>query len=99
MHVWGVLRPFDDWNIDRTLKTDGVYALYEGRKILYLGAAKGGEGIKGKLISHKNNLEDECIARATHFRYEHRNEPDSRLLELLNEHKEAYGFLPKCNPL
>jgi hypothetical protein len=97
MHVWGVLRPFDDWHINRVLRTAGVYALYEGRETIYLGTAKGGEGVRGMLINHKDGLEGECTKQATHFRYEHSNDPDSRLLELLDEYNKVYGSLPKCN--
>ena len=81
-------------NVSRAPRKRGVYALYAGRYLLYLGMAGGGEDtIRSRLRTHLG----EQAHGATRYKRETSREPQARLQELLDEHVARYGDLPAQN--
>jgi hypothetical protein len=74
----------------------GIFALWEGDELIYLGRASPGATIRQRLEEH---LEQrcECTTRASHYSWELSLRPEARELELLREFTAQFGRMPKCN--
>jgi hypothetical protein len=74
----------------------GVFALWEGDELIYLGRASPGATIRQRLEEH---LEQRvaCTTRASHYSWELSLRPAQRELEILREFNRQLGRLPKCN--
>lgn len=76
----------------------GVYVLYEGQELIYIGRAAGvGVTLKSRLTSHNGGYEGPCTQRATSFCYEACHNSPAREVELLEWYKGKFGRLPRCN--
>ena len=74
----------------------GVYALYRGNELIYIGKAEQEGGLKAKLLVHL--LSDEpCIRNTTSYRFEACDNPKKREETLLQAYKASYSRLPCCN--
>jgi hypothetical protein len=76
----------------------GVFALWEGDELIYVGRASAGATIRQRLEEH---LEQrfECTTRASHYSWELSLRPAERELEILRDFNRQLGRLPKCNAL
>jgi hypothetical protein len=72
----------------------GVYILYGGARVLYIGRAA---DIRARLQQHSDGEVCDCSRRATHYSWEIALQPRVRELELLHEQREQDGALPPCN--
>jgi hypothetical protein len=98
----GINTPFHNFTDDEIRQApiyDGVYALYESSTTIYIGKGEGQEGIRGRLIAHKEGYEGECTRYADYFNYEPVFNPSQREAELLQEYKLLWGKLPRCNDI
>jgi hypothetical protein len=76
----------------------GVYALWNGDTLIYIGNASGtGATIHSRLLSHLAGGACGCSREATHYSWEIAPHPGLRELEMLQEHRAASGELPYCN--
>jgi hypothetical protein len=99
MPVSGDLYAFTEENIDKSPTDKGVYSLHQGDETTYIGKGDGENGIRERLQAHKRGDEGPCTQRATAYRREVCNDPESRERELLLEYRRAYGKLPRCNEI
>jgi len=97
MAISGDKHEFTKENVDKSPAETGVYALYDGNVTIYIGRASGTDTIRARLQSHKRGDEGSCTQKATDYRREVCNNPFSREKELLEEYKESFGKLPRCN--
>jgi len=74
----------------------GIFALWEGDELIYLGRASPGATIRERLEEHLERR-CECTTRASHYSWELSLRPDARELELLREFTAQFGRVPKCN--
>ena len=77
------------WRFTRPLVEDapdhpGVYALWDGERLLYLGCAKGAETLREKLIEHFENDSSGC-PRPTHYSWEIARQPLERASEIARQ--------------
>lgn len=72
----------------------GVYILYRGSEVLYIGRAV---SIQSRLQDHMDGAVCECSRRATHYSWELVLQPHLREAEMLQEQRERAGALPPCN--
>jgi predicted GIY-YIG superfamily endonuclease len=72
----------------------GVYLLYAGRRLIYIGRAA---DIRARLQEHMRGEVCECSRAASHYSWEIVLQPRMRELELLQEQRAAAGGLPPCN--
>ena len=93
------VRPFTKDLVDKSPDAHGVYALYDGDTLIYVGRAQGkGVTIRSRLQRHRDGAEGACTAVATHYRREVREDAKEREAELLTEYKRANkGKMPRCN--
>jgi hypothetical protein len=78
-------------------KDMGVYALWRGNQLLYIGRALGTSStILSCLDEHMSGARCECSKVATHYSWEIVLQPTVREAELLQEQRQA-GGLPPCN--
>ena len=72
----------------------GVYTLWDDEEAVYHGRAEGGSAtIRSRLLEHF--YADK--SRATHYSWELCRDPAAREAELLAEHRQAFGRLPRLN--
>lgn len=106
--AWPVLRtvideislawPFTDAAIDFSPTSPGVYLLYRNGRLIYIGLAVNGSGIRRELESHRRGARGECTRGATAFLYEPAADPLPLHRRYLSAHRQRYGGrLPPCN--
>ena len=85
-------------NVNGAPEVHGVYALYDGAELIYIGRADGkGITIRSRLQCHFRGDEGPCTQAATsYWRAAHSN-PKAREVELLSEYERKWGRLPRCN--
>ncbi len=86
-------------NLKSAPKSHGVYILYEGDRLIYIGRAAGKDvTINSRLNSHASGSEGACTKAFTHYRREKTENAEARETELLEEYKQANnGQRPACN--
>jgi hypothetical protein len=97
MTLQGEKYRFSDDDIAHAPERSGIYVLYSGSQIIFIGKAIGCHTIKSKLQSHKRGNEGPCTRQATHFVREVSPSPANRERDLLQEYKNLYLRLPPCN--
>ena len=85
--------------VNNAPEKQGVYALYDGQELIYIGRASGeGVTIRSRLQAHHRGDDGRCTQQAIHYRREVTTDPISREQELLEEYKRAHdGRLPHCS--
>ena len=99
MTLQGERYRFSDDDIAHAPERSGIYVLYNGPQIIFIGKATGKSTIKSKLQSHKRGNEGPCTRHATHFVREISPSPANREHDLLQEYKNLYLRLPACNEI
>jgi len=102
MPISGPRYRFNSWQITGAAPEAGVYALWNGEELIYIGRAYGrsdapdaASTIRGRLLDHytKRAMPHD----ATHFSYELAAQPAKREAELLLEFQAANARLPRWN--
>jgi hypothetical protein len=90
--------PFTRRMVDGAPADQGVYALWRGADLVYIGRALGGAStIRSRLLDHMSGAACACTQAATHYSWEIVLQPVVRELELLQDHTQRVGSLPPCN--
>lgn len=90
--------PFTDAAVDLSPTAPGVYLLYKNGRLIYIGIAVNGSGIRQELQGHLTGVHGACTSAATAFIYEPTAEPLRLHRHYLAEHRNRYGGrLPPCN--
>ena len=100
MQIDGELRIFSEDNIAHAPEEAGVYALYRGDSLIYIGRAEGGltvTTIRAHLKNHQAGHFGPLASQATHYRCEVHPDPVAREHELLREYEALHGHPPACN--
>ena len=98
MPVNGDSYAFSDENLSKAPDSAGVYVLYQNGTCIYIGRAQGGSTtIRSRLKDHKSGREGRCTQVADTYKREPCSNPITRERELLEEFKQSYGKLPRCN--
>lgn len=74
----------------------GVYALWNGEELVFVGRASQGATIRACLIDHLDGS-CPCTRSATHYTWELSLQPAAREAEVLGEFQARFGRLPRCN--
>ena len=90
--------PFTDAAVEVSPTSPGVYLLYRDGRLIYIGLAVNGAGIRQELQSHRRGAYGSCTQAASAFLYELSADPMALHRRYLREHRERYGGrLPPCN--
>jgi hypothetical protein len=95
MPIAGDVIPFTEANVDSSPAQSGVYALFDGKAVVYYGCSD--TSIRGRLQCHLRGDEGPCTRGASHYKREVTSKPKAREKELLDAFKAANGRLPRCN--
>ena len=74
----------------------GIYALWQGEEMIYLGRSLNG-GIQSALLQHLEGRDGACTRAATHYSWEISLWPTLRESEVLAEFVAAHKRKPRCN--
>ena len=91
---------FNNDNVSRAPSQHGIYILYQGNELIYIGRAIGeGVTIQSRLSAHLRGEEGRCTQSATKYQREilSARAAQEREVNFLNWHKQQYGRLPRCN--
>lgn len=98
MPVSGTKYEFTQKNLDNAPDTAGVYALFNGDELIYIGRAQGGTvTIRSRLKDHLSGHEGKGTQGATKYAREETTRPVAREKELLDEYQTQHGRLPRYN--
>jgi hypothetical protein len=90
--------PFTDAAVEISPAAPGVYLLYRSGRLIYIGVAVNGSGIRQELASHRRGAHGACTRDASAFFYELASDPLALYRRYLNAHGQRYGGrLPPCN--
>lgn len=80
-------------------ETSGVFALFEGDRLVYYGSTVPGGTLRSALVEHLRRArpEDSPTHDVTHYAWEIVAMPELRELDLLREFHDAHGRVPRCN--
>ena len=96
MPISGQRRRFNSWQISGAPPEKGVYALFDGEELVYVGRAYGGDmTIRSRLFEHY--AKRAAPHDATHYACEVSAQPAQREAELLLEFERANARLPRWN--
>ena len=96
MVLTGDVFRFAEDSIDSAPAREGVYALYQGNELIYIGKAEHEDTIRSRLQNHLSG-ENPCTKDATTYRYEVCDNPRHREELYLQAYKLSYIKLPRCN--
>ncbi len=83
--------PFTDAAIEISPTAPGVYRLYRNGRLIYIGLAVSGAGIRRELESHRQGAHGSCTQGATAFLYEIATDPIATHRRYLEMHRARYG--------
>jgi hypothetical protein len=90
--------PFDAPHVAEAPATSGVYFLYSGQRMIYIGVAANGATIQERLQRHLRGDGGACTGRATGFACEPARDPLPLYWTYINVYRGgAGGLLPNCN--
>jgi len=90
--------PFTPEHLALAPAATGVYFLYRGERLIYIGVAVHGTGIRHELHNHLRGSYGAPTQGATSYRYELTRDPVVVKHEYLELHKASFGGrLPVCN--
>ena len=75
----------------------GVYGLFDGPELIWIGRAKGTPcGIKAMLLQHQDGVFGDCTMKATMYSWEIDLWASARETEILASFTSKYGRDPRC---
>jgi hypothetical protein len=83
--------PFTEAAIDLSPAAAGVYLLYKDGRLIYVGLAVNGAGIRQELESHRRGAYGACTREATAFLYELARDPRALHRRYLAAQRARYG--------
>ena len=91
---------FTKKSVDAAPEEHGVYKLYDGDELIYIGRADGkGVTIRSRLQSHFRGDEGRCTEEATSYEREVTEGAKYWEDKLLADYKKAHGKYPRCNDM
>jgi len=99
MPITGPRYRFNSWQISGTAHESGVYVLWNGEEVIYIGRAvrenAGETTIRSRLLEHYTKRA--APYDASHYSYEITAHPALREAELLLEFEKAHARRPRWN--
>jgi hypothetical protein len=90
--------PFDARHVAEAPAAPGVYLLYRGHRLIYIGLAAAGATIRERLRHHLGGNGDACTRSASEFDYEASVDPIALYRHYIGVYLSATaGLLPDCN--
>ena len=90
--------PLEASNVAQAPALPGVYLLYRGHRLIYIGASANGGTIRQDLRRHLDGEGGPCTQRATEFDYEAAADPLPLYWLYVDIYREMTGgLLPDCN--
>jgi hypothetical protein len=75
----------------------GVYLLWDGDEIIYIGRAQGAQSVKTCLLAHNAGSLGECTKRATHYSWVISVWPSVVETQLIGQFHQKHKREPRCH--
>lgn len=84
--------------LEHAPEESGVYGLFDGHELIYIGKTTTGEraSLKALLLLHQDGALGECTMRATTYTWEISFTPEARETELLARFHQGNRRAPRC---
>lgn len=90
--------PFNQQMLDGAPAENGLYSLYSGNELIYIGRAVGvNTTIQSRLRDHMSGREGMCTKSASTYGFLITNDGERLEKRYLAEHEQQFGSLPRCN--
>lgn len=76
----------------------GVFALWEGKELIYIGRAVRPASLRSALEEHLRGAHP-CTARASRYAWQLALDPVAKERELLAQYRARHRIFPRCNRL
>jgi excinuclease UvrABC nuclease subunit len=88
--------PFTRANLEYAPDEPGIFVLWDGDEVIYVGRATRGT-IKSELLAHQDGANGACTMKATHYSWEITLLARAREAALLEEFHAQFQRAPRCN--
>jgi hypothetical protein len=88
--------PFTGAMLEYAPEEKGVYGLFDGDELIYLGATSGEVSIKACLLLHQVGTPATCTRKATTYTWEITLWPRRREMEIMAWFRKETGRAPRC---
>jgi excinuclease UvrABC nuclease subunit len=88
--------PFAGYAIKGAPDDPGVYLLWEAEELAYVGTAPHGATLRSRLTDHLEKR-SQCDCKPTHYSWRLARNPKLLEKELLDQHRQKFERLPRCN--
>ena len=88
--------PFTRAMIEHAPDESGVYGLFYGAELIYVGRTRDGASLKNALLLHQDGARGECTMRATAYTWEISLSPTARESEILARFHQSNRRDPRC---
>ena len=88
--------PFTPAMIEHAPDESGVYGLFDGHELIYLGKTAPGASIKACLLRHQGGVNGGCTLKAGTYTWEITLAPAGRETEILARFHQGTGRGPRC---
>lgn len=89
--------PFNRAAIEAAPEEAGIYGLFDGTELIYIGRAPGGaHGIKALLLAHQDGLHGSCTMKAATYTWEITIWSAAREVEVLTAFVQQNRREPRC---
>jgi hypothetical protein len=88
---------FNQTNVEHAPDDPGVYLLWEGDEVIYIGQVRNGS-IRATLLRHLAGALGACTTSASHYSWEITLSPSVREAQRLAEFARKYQRAPRCQP-
>ena len=89
--------PFTPAMLEYAPEDPGVYVLWDGEEIVYIGRAHGAENVRTCLLAHHAGSLGECTKKATHYSWAISMWPSAMETELFAEFRKRFMRDPRCH--
>ncbi len=74
----------------------GIYGLFDGEELIYVGRASREHTIQQCLLRHQDGAHGECTMKATRYTWEISTSPALRETEVIEKYRQKHQREPRC---
>lgn len=97
MPIWSRRWPFLDYSIEAAPLDQGVFGLWHGGELVFIGATSTGTSLRQCLLEHFRGVHALEHREADHYSWEVSEKPEERKRAVLAQFQREHGRWPRLN--